>query len=158
MLPTGLTADLLPPGEAVLLLPLLPAARTAARLLSGACSCDLYLERDPEHRTEESELRRRYRSAGLSRAGMIRALERHRRGTARARHRPARWAELIAAFVAEHARNAGPTLFYRHVTSHGLAERPPGRGVTEVSVSRVVSAPNEWLPEDSPVVVVREAS
>ena len=79
MLPAGLSADLLTPAESSRLLPLLRRSRTAARLLAGACSCDLYLRRDLTGRSEEAELRRRYRTLGVDRDTRIRALERHRR-------------------------------------------------------------------------------
>lgn len=152
MLPPGLAADLVAPRESAALLGRLPAARTAARLLAGACSCDLYLRRDLEGRSEEAELRRRYRALGLTREARIRCLERHRhQGPV---HRsPSEWAPLVAAFVAEHARNAGPTLYYREVSGDGLgaiAAAPVTRLVGDV-----LEHPATWLAEGEPSIVTR---
>lgn len=152
MLPAGLVADLLPPAEAARFLRLHEDARTAVRILSGACSCDLFLQRDREGHREESELRSRYRGFGLSRDAQIRALDRHRRSPG-SRKSPARWAEELAAFVAEHARNAGPTLFFREVSGAGL--RGPAGGTVQLTVDQVRAAPGEWLAEDRPTIVVR---
>ena len=152
MLPAGLSADLLPPDEAARLLRLLPRARTAARLLAGACSCDLFLRRDVTGRSEEAELRRRYRGIGVSRDARIRSLERHRRVGPEVRT-PAEWAAELAAFVAEHARNAGPTLFYREVSAGGLREI--GARPVPVTLAHVLDRPEAWLAEGQPVVVAR---
>ncbi|HEX6644548.1 MAG TPA: hypothetical protein VF037_07720 [Gemmatimonadales bacterium] len=153
MLPTGLAADLLPPAEHAVLLPLLAGARTAARLLAGACSCDLYLARDPKGHSEEAELRRRYRELGVTRDLRIRALDRHRRHGTVLRH-PMEWARLVTAFVAEHARNAGPTLYYREVAAEGM--RGPARPPEPIPLARVLELPSAWLPEGVPVVVIRQ--
>jgi hypothetical protein len=152
MLPTGLSADLLTPGESARLLPLLPRTRTAARLLAGACSCDLYLRRDLAGRSEEAELRRRYRALGVERDARIRSLERHRRRGPEHRT-PAEWAVQLAGFVAEHARNAGPTLYYREVSADGLGDPPPGP--VAMSLAQVLEQPGTWLPERVPTVVSR---
>lgn len=152
MLPPGLSADLVDPRESAALLRLLPAARTAARLLAGACSCDLYLGRDPAGRSEEAELRRRYRALGVDRDARIRALERHRR-TGSVHRAPGEWAPLVTAFAAEHARNAGPTLYYREVSAGGLgtiAAAPVTRLLDEV-----LAEPASWLAEGRPVIVAR---
>lgn len=152
MLPPGLTADLAAPQECAVLVRLFPAGRTAARLLAGACSCDLYLRRDLEGRSEEAELRRRYRGLGLSREARIRALERHRRRGA-VHRTPAEWSALVAAFVAEHARNAGPTLYYREVSDGRLGEikTAPVRRL----LGDVLQDPAGWLAEGEPVIVSR---
>lgn len=152
MLPPGLVADLLPPGDAARLLQLHEDARTAVRILSGACSCDLFLQRDRERHREESELRGRYRALGLSRDAQIRALDRHRRSPG-TRKSPARWGEEFAAFVAEHARNAGPTLYFREVSGEGL--RGPTGKALQLTVAQVRAAPGAWLVEGTPTVVVR---
>jgi hypothetical protein len=152
MLPPGLSADLVAPRESTALLGRFPAGRTAARLLAGACSCDLYLRRDLEGRSEEAELRRRYRALGLEREARIRGLERHRR-RGPVHRSPSEWAPLLAAFVAEHARNAGPTLYYREVSGGGLGE------ITSATVTRLVSDvighPLTWLAEREPSIVTR---
>ena len=153
MLPDGLAADLLPPAGARLLAPLLKPARTFARLLSGPCSCDFFLQRDPEHRREEAELRRHYRALGLSRERMIAALERHRRGEPT--RPPEEWMRLLAGFVAEHARNAGPTLYFRQMSPDGLPAVTPPAGSIRLTVPEVLSHPAEWLREDRATIVVR---
>ena len=96
MLPDGLTADLLAPAETRLLLPFHTSARTFARLMAGACSCDLFIQRDREGRREEAELRGRFRALGLSRERTIAALERHRRGGLEPRS-PEAWARAFAS-------------------------------------------------------------
>src|SRR5690606_34738290 len=119
MLPQGLAADLVDPAESRRLRPLLPGARTGARLIAGACSCDLFLTRDLAGRREEAELRARYRTLGLSREAVLRALERHRRrGSVSLTSRE--WAGVLAGFVAEHARNGGSTLYYREFSAEGI--------------------------------------
>ncbi|HET7604124.1 MAG TPA: hypothetical protein VFK36_13960, partial [Gemmatimonadales bacterium] len=119
MLPPGLAADFLAPAAANALRALLATAQTTARLLVGACSCDLFLHRDAQHHKEESLLRQRYRALQLNRTRIIQAIDRHRRGEHPARD-PATWQGLLAAFVAEHARNAGDTLYYREFSPGGL--------------------------------------
>jgi hypothetical protein len=157
MLPEGLSADLLAPADTRVLLPFHTSARTFARLVSGACSCDLFICRDPETRQDEAELRRRFRSLGLSRDKTIAALERHRRGSRTGRP-PEEWALLLAAFVAEHARNAGPTLYFRHLSPDGIVAQPPAAGVIRVTVPEVLAAPGEWLKENQATMVVRPAA
>ena len=82
MLPQGFTADLAGPADQAALRALHPAARTGARLLLGACSCDLVLQRNGP-RDEERELRARYFASGMSRGDVIAALDGHRRGGGR---------------------------------------------------------------------------
>src|SRR5262245_6663730 len=79
MLPKGLAADLLDPAEQRTLKQLHPDAQTVARLVHGACSCDLVVQRHPVSREDEAWLRRRYREQGLPRTAVLPALERHRR-------------------------------------------------------------------------------
>ena len=152
MLPPGLSADLAAPRESGALRGRFPAGRTVARLLAGACSCDLYLRRDLQGRSEEAELRRRYRALGLARDARIRCLERHRRHGPVHRS-PSEWAPLVAAFVAEHARNAGPTLYYREVSGGGLGAIE-GAPVARL-VGDVLEHPATWLAEREPSIVTR---
>jgi len=154
MLPKGLTADFLPPADARRILALIPEGQTAARLLIGACSCDLYLQRDPEHRREESTLRQRYRSLGLDRTTVIEALDRHRRGT-HPRRDLTTWQAALAGFVAEHARNAGDSGFYREFSAGPLEERGLNTAPVTVAVRTVTQRPATWLDEDRPALVVR---
>ena len=80
MLPAGLAADPLPPLDTRRFQRHLPGRQSASRLLVGACSCDLILDRDPDDHRDESHLRRRYRALGLSRDAIIQAIDRHRQG------------------------------------------------------------------------------
>jgi hypothetical protein len=153
MLPPGLAADFLPPAGASALRALLPTAQTTARLLVGACSCDLFLHRDALHHREESALRQRYRALHLNRTTIIQAIDRHRRGEHPARD-PAAWQELLAAFVGEHARNAGDTLFYHEFSPGGLDGAGLSRPPAKASVGTVRRDPAGWLEEGVPVVVV----
>jgi hypothetical protein len=153
MLPPGLTADFLPPSASSALRSLLPSAQTTARLLVGACSCDLYLHRDALHHREEALLRERYRALHLNRTTIIQAIDRHRRGAHPARD-PAAWQELVAAFVVEHARNAGDTLYYREFSPGGLDGAGLARPMVTVSVGTVRSNPSAWMEEGVTVVVV----
>lgn len=154
MLPAGLTAQPVSAVETAALRRLLPATVTAAALLVGGCSCDLVRERNPDPREDERLLRERYFRLGLTRERIIRELERHRR-----RFGPAQsfehWSRALAAFVAEHARNAGPTLYHLRF---GPAEAAPlakeASAVTR-TVAEVRARPDGWLEEDRPVMVVR---
>ncbi len=154
MLPAGLTARAGTPGEVAWFRGLLPTAQTTAQLLVGACSCDLVRPRDPVPRVDERHLRERYFKLGLGRQEVVRELERHRRGGGRP---PAEgWPRALAAFVAEHARNAGPTVFELRFGPAKEAGRPPDLGAPEeVPLAGVLAAPDRWLVEGRPVVVVR---
>ena len=152
MLPSGLTADLAPSAERARLTRLHPSARTVAQLLVGSCSCDLVRPRQESSLDDERDHRRRYQRRGLPRSQIIRELERHRRGPV-PRPEPAEgWRPALVAFVAEHARNAGPTLylleFLPHDHSSSSATAPERRSVAEVR-----GAIDSWLREGEPVVV-----
>jgi hypothetical protein len=152
MLPPGIAADALPPAELTRLRAILPAAQTAAHLRAGPCSCDLVRSRHLDTREDERHLRRRYASLGLPRDRIIRELERHRRALAPAEPRGG-WRTALAGFVAEHARNAGPTLYQ-------LDFQPAGRDAGEGqplnrTVAEVRADPDGWLQEGHPVVVIR---
>lgn len=153
MLPPGLVADLAAAPCRTTLQQLHPSAKTVARLLVGACSCDLVRTRLDDPLKDERELRARYRKAGLSRAEMIRELDRHRRGASRTEP-PVDWAKALADFVIEHARNAGPTLYYLDFAPAGVTPSP---GRTAAPTPRPVTAirvpPQQWLPEGQPALV-----
>ncbi len=152
MLPQGFTADLAGPADQAALRALHPAARTGARLLLGACSCDLVLQRNGS-RDEERELRARYFASGMSRGDVIAALDGHRRGGGRF-DSSANARAALAAFVAEHARNAGPTLY---LLRFGLEppERPaPLQPPHRMQVTEVLADPGGWLIEDRPTLVL----
>lgn len=154
MLPKGLAADLLEPAEQRALKQLHPDAQTVARLVHGACSCDLVVQRHPVSREDEAWLRRRYREEGLPRTAVLPALERHRRAAA-GRTQPAGfWPRQVADFVVEHARNAGPTLYYLHFSHDGTlgpvdSEEPAVQRANEVRRN-----PEGWLEEEKPVLVL----
>jgi hypothetical protein len=155
MLPAGITADLLPAAEQKVLRELHPAARTGARLLIGHCSCNFVIARDSESGGGERHLRSRLFGAGLSRAQVIDALEVHRRSDDRPHADPAVWQSALASFVAEHARNAGPTLYLLRFGHEPLHLRRPGGPPAELPTSAVRAAPAVWLVEDRPVIVHR---
>jgi hypothetical protein len=165
MLPAGLTATHLPSTTLARYRTILPAAQTAAILRVGSCSCDLVRVRRPEPREDERHLRERYRGLGLPRDRVIRELERHRSGAAVAE--PAGgWRVALANFVAEHARNAGPTVYHLsfhpgsspeiegHTSPGGRdvrgGHRPPTRTVADVRAN-----PERWLEESSAILVSR---
>ena len=155
MLPAGLTAHPLPSSDRAAFERLLPGVQTVAELLVGGCSCDLIRPRLPEPIEDERPLRARYRALGLQRGETIRALERHRQGA-----RPVspggapEWGSALAAFVAEHARNAGPTLYYLTFRPHRHpGPRPDPKRLVSRSRTEVRSRPAEWLEEDVPTVV-----
>jgi hypothetical protein len=152
MLPPGIAADTLPAAELTRLRAILPAAQTGAHLRVGPCSCDLVRSRHLDEREDERHLRRRYSNLGLPRDRIIRELERHRRKPAPAEPLGG-WRAALAGFVAEHARNAGPTL-YQLVFQPGGPDAADGQPLTR-TVAEIRADPEGWLQEGHPVVVVR---
>ena len=152
MLPPGIATDALPAVELVRLRAMLPAAQTAAYLRVGPCSCDLVRSRHLDARDDERHLRHRYSRIGLPRERIIRELERHRRNATPAEPQGG-WRAALAGFVAEHARNAGPTL-YRLDFQPGGRDPGDGQPLTR-TVAEVRVDPDGWLQEGHPVVVVR---
>jgi hypothetical protein len=150
MLPAGFSADLADPADQAALRALHPAARTGVRLLAGACSCDLVLARSAS-REDERELRRRHFAAGMSREQIIPALEGHRRGGGRFDSPEAARAALVG-FVAEHARNAGPTLYLLGFEPGSLHRRQWGEPV-RLALRDVLANVDGWLREDQPTLV-----
>ena len=157
MLPPGMTADLLNAAEQATLRQRHPAGRTGVRLLRGACSCDLVVQRHPVTRQDEALLRKRYRKLGLSRAAIIRALENHR---SRQEHPAAigerePWPAMLSRFVAEHARNAGPSLYFLHFSHDGtLGEIAAKVANRTLRVAEIRERAGTWLEEEEPTVVV----
>jgi hypothetical protein len=151
MLPLGLTAQPVGPAQAAAARALLPTVQTVAELLVGACSCDLVRPRNPEPREDERHLRARFARLGLPREEIIRRLERHRRRPAPASGTAG--PSSLAGFVAEHARNAGPTLY---VLRFGDEAGPLVTPVTPCLVSRVRETPDTWLEEGRPLLVIRQ--
>ena len=153
MLATRLRADLANSQTSQVLKSIDPTAQSVVRILAGQCSCDLIRPRLAGQREDERHLRERYRRLKVPRPVTIAALERHRRGLA-----PPSTAESIqravAAFVAEHARNAGTSLYYLHFSAEeeALSQVGPPRRIT---VTQVAAAPDSWLIEGTPTFVSR---
>ena len=152
MLPAGLTADLAPFPDQQTLKAFHPQAQTVARILAGRCSCDLVRSRRENPREDERHLRERYRTLGTSRPVVIAALERHRQATPR--RLDGDLPRLLAAFVGEHARNAGPSLYYLHFSAQPEPLRVVG-DPRQLTTPAVTAAPAEWLPEGAPTLVTR---
>jgi hypothetical protein len=153
MLPAGLVAQPAERSDHHLLRSLHPPTQTTARLIVGSCSCDLVRARDPDPRMDERHHRDRFRRSGAPREALIAALERHRRG-ASVPAPPGGWPRALAAFVAEHARNAGDTLFLLRFSAP--SDQPPGGGpVRTLRVGDVSARPAGWLEELVPVMVRR---
>ncbi len=154
MLPGGLIADPVASSYRAAIQRIHPPARTVAQLLVGACSCDLVRARLENPIDDERELRARYQGEKLSRSDIIRELERHRRGPLPRPRPPGGWAEALAGFVVEHARNAGPTLylldFGRDPASSG---RKPPMTPLHRPVDEVRRGSTPWLVEGRPVLV-----
>ena len=153
MLPTGLRADLVSSSDRHTFKAIHPEAQTVVRILTGHCSCDLVRPRLAGQREDERHLRERYRRLKVPRPATIEALERHRR-------RPASLPttestpRVLAAFVAEHARNAGTSLYYLHFSAEegAISQVDTPRRTT---VTQVVATPDSWLVEAAPVLVSR---
>jgi hypothetical protein len=61
---------------------------------------------------------------------------------------------VLAAFVAEHARNAGTSLYYLHFSAEdgSISQMDTPRRTT---VAQVAAAPDRWLAEETPTFVSR---
>jgi hypothetical protein len=154
MLPAGLAAQPVDRALHHRLLALHPAARTVVRLMVGACSCDLVRARHQDPREDERHHRERHRRAAVGREDVLAALERHRRGAGTPA--PAGgWPHALAAFVAEHARNAGPTLYLLRFETETVGAPPPKEPPRRVRAAEVVRSPETWLVEGVAVVVER---
>ena len=153
MLPAGMVADLVPASARAAFQNLHPAARTVARLLVGACSCDLVRLRANNLREDERHLRERYRTSGIPRDQIIVALERHRRG-AGSLPPPEGWPRALAGFVSEHSRNAGPTLYHLEFSADPTRLIKPGE-IHQVKTAQVLDHPEQWLREGPTALVAR---
>ena len=152
MLPPGISADLTSYAEQQLFKSLHPTAQTVARLLVGRCSCDLVRQRLPDPREDERHLRERYRALELPRPTMIQSLERHRRHGSVVMPPVTGWAGALVGFVAEHARNAGGSLFFLHFGRPELVELGR-RSIHHLTPTQVRSDPAGWLKEEIPTLV-----
>lgn len=158
MLPAALAADVAPAAEQAPFRALLPGTLTVAQVRAGGCACALVIGGTAGDREDERHLRQRYAAAGMPRDRIIAALERHRRGipagTASATRDTLR--QALAAFVAEHARNAGPSLYHLGFGAEAAAGLPgPKTSSATRSVAEVRSQPGTWLTEAVPCLIVR---
>ncbi len=151
MLSPGLIADLAPFPDQQTLKSIHPDAQTVVRILAGRCSCDLVRPRQGDERADEQHLRERYRRLEITRPATIAALERHRRG-AGLRAPKEGWPVTLSRFVAEHARNAGPTLYLLEFDP-GESGIPHSAAPGECSLSEVRLHPDRWLVEGRPLIV-----
>jgi hypothetical protein len=145
MLPPGITADPLPSSELASFRTLLPPTQTAG---------DLIRPRLPDSREDERHLRARYKALGLPRDRIVRELETHRRAVPAVQEPVGGWRAALAAFVAEHARNAGPTLFrltFHPAPGEARAAPPPLRR----TIAEIRAQPERWLEEGRPILVLR---
>jgi len=154
MLPRGFSADLTDPADHRMVREEFPDAQTVVRLLHGACSCDFVRQRHPVTREDEARLRRRYRDMGLGREATIRAIERHRRVAERPHRSQEPCAEALAAFVVEHARNAGPSWYLLRFTADAKPSIPPKQPPITRTAAQVRATPDFWLEEDQPIIIV----
>ena len=153
MLPPGLAAQPADLADQRRISALHPSARTVVRLLVGSCSCDLVRARHSDRREDERHHRQRYRRAGRPRAALIAAIDRHRAAVV-VPPPPGGWPRALAAFVAEHARNAGETLYLLRFAEaeSGEINESPARRLRAVDV---LARPEGWLEEGTAVIVGR---
>lgn len=153
MIPSGLTADLTDAATHRLFRKPWPDLQTVVRLLHGACSCDLVVQRHRVSREDEAWLRGRYRTLGLTREQVLGALDNHRAALERRAVTPGHWPRAVAEFVAEHARNAGNTLYLLHFAHDGKLSALPEAPPIQRTAAEVRATPGAWLPEGQPVLV-----
>ena len=152
MLPPGLVAQPADRADHHALRGVHPAAQTVVRLVVGACACDLVRKRHADPREDERDHRDRWRRAGGPREALITAIERHRRG-ATVPAPSGGWPRALAAFVAEHARNAGETLYLLRFAGEPAAPAPGDRPIRSLRASEVIARPDGWLEVHAPVLV-----
>jgi hypothetical protein len=149
MLPPGLTAHLAERVDQLLLRALHPSAQTVVRLVVGDCACDLVHSRDLDPREDERHLRARWRRAAGTRDALLAVIERHRRGRG-LRPPVGGWPRALAAFVAEHARNAGETLY---LLRYSGTPSTPDRPMHHLTAAEVLARSDAWLEEQVPMMV-----
>ena len=153
MLPPGLTVDLCSSSDHQALRSLHRGTATVARILAGRCSCDLVRTRLSNPTDDERHLRERYRGLKVPRAKVIAALDRHRRQETSSPSRPAGSAELTR-FVAEHARNAGPSLYYLSFDPDSGPLSVPF-GLEPIAAPAAAMTSGGWLRESTPILITR---
>jgi hypothetical protein len=150
MLPPGVRADALDMPRLTAFRRLFRGAQTAAHLRVGRCACRLLPERFRGSHSDEAALRARYRRLEVPRDAVITAIDRHRHGAFDGEIVPP---GALHAFVAEHARNAGPALY---ALGFGIEDDLPP--VPATCSERPLADTREgdaWLVEDGAVRVSR---
>lgn len=159
MLPPGLRADPVSRAEQQALLAYHPDALTVVQIVHGACSCDLVRARQPATREDEAHLRSRYRQLGLPREQIILALENHRRALEQRPRPDGYWPTAINAFAIEHARNAGPSLYFLGFSHRGALELPKSaQPVATIAADQIGKGPATWLGENQLTMLGRATS
>ena len=152
MLPEGVVADLVAPSIQRQWTERFRSARIVVTLRQGSCACRLAGQQHEDSAEEERQLRARYRSKGIERMRVITALERHRRSPAPTGTPGS--ARVLASFVAEHARNAGLSLYFLDFSAENERMPPwPDAGSVSTTAADVRAHPESWLPEQTPVLV-----
>lgn len=151
MLPPELGADLVDPASQRLLKKRDPDAQTGVALLRGRCSCAL-VEAGAADGVWEAELRQRYRAVKASRDEVIKALDRHRAINELRIPRGKTIPALFGEFVIEHAKNAGPSMYYLRFGTEPF--QPLSAVPAPKATERSTALSEEWLREGEPVVVV----
>jgi hypothetical protein len=59
----------------------------------------------------------------------------------------------LVRFIAEHARNAGPTLYYLQFSPEAVLA-PPG-DIRRLALTELVADPEGWMAEGKPTLVTR---
>jgi hypothetical protein len=150
MLPPGVRADILDGPALARWRGLLRGAQAAVHLRVGRCACRLVPARFAGAHTDEAHLRAEHRRRGTPRDRVLPALERHRLGADEGAVVPPL---ALPAFVAEHARNAGPALFAL-AFGDGPALPAAAGAVRDVPLAET-RAGDAWLREDAAVRVTR---
>jgi len=152
MLVEGMSAQLVPSPARERWLQQIRKARDAVEIVAGGCACDLVGRRLESVEKDERRLREAFRRRRIARSEAIRVLDRHRT-------RPPEGARPNAAdfgaFVAEHARNAGPALYYLQPSVGGpdSLSLPAGPPLSK-RVSEVLADVRGWLAAEIPTSVV----
>ncbi len=147
MLPAGVTAELVPIDQRPARLALLPRAATAVHLELGRCACGLV---DPARSDAAAEraIRHQYQGRRDTRERVLAAVARHRAGQA-LRAGGTVDPEVLGAFVVEHARNAGPSVYFLHPPGQDRLHEDP----VPVAPPDPAVPPLTWLLPGTPVTV-----
>ena len=147
MLPEGVTAELVPVEQRPARLALLPRATTAVHLAVGRCACGLVAPARSDAEAERA-IRRHHQGRKATREQVLAALARHRAG------RELRTANTapqgtLGAFVVEHARNAGTSVYFLHPPGEDRLKGDP----VPVALPDQTLPPLAWLLPGTPVKI-----